>query len=74
MLSDLESHPLLKTDGPEYSRRVLNETSVVQNPDPPVLDVVLAIEEVEQSAECFTAKVDGHGVDGEVAAIEIEFD
>ena len=46
----------------------------MQDADFPVLQVVLAVEEVDQNAELFRIEVNGHGVDGEVAPEKVELD
>ncbi len=70
-LLQLETVALLETDRPEDARRVLHEAQVVQDADVTPLQVAQAPEEVEQLPEALPAQGDGHGVDGEIAAVEV---
>ena len=46
----------------------------MQHLDAPLLEVVLAVEVVDQGGEPLRVEVHGHGVDGEVAAVQVELD
>jgi len=71
----LELHPeavaLLEAHRPENAGGVLDEAKIVQDAYVPPLQVPQAPEIVQQLAETFPGKGYGHGIDGEVPAVEV---
>ena len=74
VLVHAEPVPVLVADRPEDSRRVVDERAVVQDADPPGLEVGAALERVDELAEVLALERDGHRVDREVAAVEVLLD
>ena len=74
MRGNLELHSFFKTHCPEDSTGILDETQVMHNFDGLLLEIVLAVEKIDQGAEMIRIKVDGHGVDGEIATRQVELD
>ena len=67
----LELETLLEADGADDARRVLHKGQGVQDADDPVLDVLLASEKIHHTSEVGRAEVDGQGIDGKIAPVEV---
>ena len=74
LLSNPETEPLFKTDGPQNSRRVFDKTQVVQDPDYFLLDVPLSAEKIDELAELVRVKRNGQGVYRKVPAVEVHLE
>src|SRR3990172_2973086 len=71
---DAEAEALFEADGAQYAGGVVHKTDRVKGADESVAQVALAAPEVEHVAESAAVEAEGEGVDGEVAAVQVEFD
>ena len=70
-LAHPEVKALLEAQRAERTRRILHEGKAVQHPEVPLPHIALAAEKIEKLTKAARGEVDGEGVDGEVAPIEI---